>query len=134
MRLNRAILEVLREDYAAAALRFQQISFPADREDDPIYGIAEGFVDFFLKQSQGAWEEGEKRLLEAQKKIEETGILERDFAVLFEQAGRVCIEANQLELARRVLDEAIRFWEQTGGESKDLRRCRQMRPEDPREA
>jgi tetratricopeptide (TPR) repeat protein len=132
MRVNRTILEMQRGEYARAAHRFQQIKFPSDREDDPAYGIVKGFIDFFLKQSEGSWEQAEEQLLEVRKKIDETGSLERDFAVLFEQAGRICIEAGRRELAQTALDEAIRFWEQTGGESEDLQRCLAMRPEDPR--
>lgn len=39
-------------------------------------------------------------------------------------------DLHRFDLARAVLDEAITFWELTGGTPEDLRRCRKMRVQD----
>jgi len=125
--VNHAILEVQLGDYRAAKRRFQAIKFPTGHERDPIFDIAEEFISFFAAQAEGSWDRAEEHLTGARTRVRESRFIERDFAVLFEQAGELCLQTNRFELAGTALDEAITFWERTGGTPEDLRRCREMK-------
>jgi len=131
MRVNRAILDVQTGDYRGAARRFGSIEFPQMR--DPVFDIAEELIGFFSAQAKGSWELAERHLLDALSRVHQGHFAERDLALLFEQAGEICLQAGRFDLARAVLDEAITCWELTGGTPEDLRRCRKMRPPDDKE-
>jgi len=133
MRMNWAILDVQAGDYLEAERRFGRIEFPAGQTRRPIYDIAEEFIGFFSAQAKGSWEQAERHLLDARSRTHQGHFVERDFAILFEQAGEICLHAGRFDLARAVLDEAITFWALTGGSPEDLRRCREMRPADQKE-
>ena len=130
MRVNWAILDIQAGDYVAAARRFGSIEFPTGQTRHPVFDIAEEFIGFFSAQAKGSWERAERHLLDALTTVRGGHLIERDFAVLFEQAGEICLQAGRFDLARAALDEAIRFWELTGGTPDDLQRCRKMRPSD----
>jgi tetratricopeptide (TPR) repeat protein len=133
MRVNRALLDVQAGDYIAAARRFGSIEFPAGQTRNPVYDIVEEFIGFFSAQAKGSWEQAERHLLDARTALREGHFIDRDFAVLLEQAGEICLHAGRFDLARAVLDEAITLWSRTGGTPEDLRRCRKMRPLDDKE-
>jgi tetratricopeptide (TPR) repeat protein len=130
MRVNWAILDIQAGDYVAAARRFGSIEFPPGQTRHPVFDIAEEFIGFFSAQAKGSWERAERHLLDVLATVRESHFIERDFAVLFEQAGEICLQAGRFDLARAVLDEAITFWSRTGGTPDDIRRCREMRPSD----
>jgi serine/threonine protein kinase/tetratricopeptide (TPR) repeat protein len=129
MQANHSILDIQRGDYAAAARRFSAIVFAPDERRDQVFDIAESFIGFFAAQAEDRWAEAEAKLLAARTAVESCANVERDFAVLLEQAGEVCLQTMRFDLARTVIEDAITYWERTGGTAEDIQRCRSMLPE-----